>query len=296
MKVFITGANGFLGRHLIHYLSNNTLYEIIVTAKNELKGSLPANIIYESLDITNEQQVNATLSFHLPQIIIHTAAMSKPDECEDFKEKALLTNTRSVDFITKACLKHNIHLVFTSSDFIFGNDGEVTENTTPNPLSYYGQTKLWAEEIIKQTLEKYSIIRPVLMYGRQYPEIRGCFLHWVQNNLQSGNPINVVNDQLRKPTFVEDVCVAILRIIENKHRGVFNICGDEVLTPYQMAVKVAKYFKYDINLITPVTNQTFKEKALRATNCMVSNVWAKRELGFMPISFEQQGLVKTFSV
>lgn len=296
MKILVTGANGFLGRHFIHYLSNNTPYEIIATAKNQLKGVLPTTVVYESLDITNEQEVRASIAFHLPQIIVHTAAMSKPDECEEFKEKALLTNTTAVNFITKACLEYSIHLVFTSSDFIFGNDGEVSENANPNPLSYYGQTKLLAETVIKSTYENFSIVRPVLMYGRQYAEIRGCFLHWVQNNLQNSNPIKVVNDQLRKPTFVEDVCKAILRIIENRYLGVFNICGDEVLTPYAMALEVAQYFKYDKNLITPVTNQTFKEKALRATNCMVSNAKAKRELGFIPTSFVQQGLVKTFGV
>lgn len=296
MKVLITGANGFLGRHLIHFFSQHTNHQVIATAKNELKGSLPNKVLYESLDITHEQEVLEVIASYSPQIIIHTAAMSKPDECEDFKEKALLTNTSAVGFIVKACLQNNIHLIFTSSDFIFGNDGECSEDSKPNPLSYYGQTKMLAEEIITSQMQRYSIIRPVLIYGKQYPEIRDCFLHWVQTNLQHFKSIKVVNDQKRKPTFVEDVCVAIKTVVEGNYRGTFNICGDEVLTPYQMAIHVAKYFKYDENLINPVTNKSFKEKALRATNCNISNTKAKQVLGFKPANFLQEGIAKTFGV
>lgn len=294
MKILITGVNGFLGRHLVNYLSESKNYQIIATAKSGLKGILPNNVAYQGLDITNKQEVLQTITFHQPQIIIHAAAMSKPDECEEFNEKALLTNTTAVDYFVKACLQHNCYLIFTSSDFIFGNDGEVAEDAAPNPLSYYGQTKLWAEELIKKQMQQYSIIRPVFMYGKQLPAVRGSFLHWVRDCLQQGSAIKVVNDQLRKPCLVLDICEAIKIIIEEKHFGTFNLSGDEVLTPYQMAIKVAKHFKYDENLVTPVTNTTFKEKALRATNSLPSNAKAKQVLQFAPTSFLKDGMLKTF--
>lgn len=295
MKVLITGVNGFLARHLVYYLSNKTNCNIIATAKNGLKGNLPATVTYQNLDITNEQEVIDTIAFHLPQIIIHTAAMSKPDECEDDKEMALLTNSTAVVFLVKACLKNNIYLIFTSSDFIFGNDGEITDQTQPNPLNYYGQTKLWAEEIIKAQMLQYSIVRPVFMYGKQITDIRGCFLHWVLNNLKQGKEIKVVNDQPRKPTYVVDVCEIILQLLQEKKVGTFNICGDEVLTPYQMAVETATFFNLNEKLIVAVTQETFKEKAIRATNCIINNHKTKQALQFKPTSFIPEGLFKTFS-
>ena len=114
---------------------------------------------------------------------------------------------------------------------------------------------------------------------------------WVQNNLSQGKPIQVVSDQWRTPTYVEDLAKGILLAIENKAKGIYHISGEELLTPYDMAMATAAYLALDINLIEKVTASIFVQAAKRPAKTGFIIDKAKNELGFRPLSFKE-GLKK----
>lgn len=296
MKILITGVNGFLGYHLTHYFLANTHYEIIATGKNECRWQHEnIKINYKALDITNEYELKNVFDSYEPELVIHTAAISKPNLCEQDKWLCEQVNYTAVKNIVNICNYHKIKFLHFSSDFIFGENGPHTEDAPTHPLNYYGYTKLLAENYIKEYSNQFCIIRPVLIYGPTTPTVNNTFLHWVYESLLYNRPIKVVNDQFRTPTFVEDICRGVHSIVTLNKTGVYHLAGAEILTPYQMAVGLAQLLQLNEHLIEPVTAATFKEPIQRAKKGGLAINKAVKELNYKPTPFKE-GLMKTFNI
>jgi dTDP-4-dehydrorhamnose reductase len=293
MKILITGANGFLGQHLTLYLSRKG-YEVVASNRNECRISQQTSFQYFSLDVTDANAVAATLAAIQPDVIIHAAAMSKPDECANNKEACYLNNVEATKFLLKEAARFQPHFIYVSSDFIFGENGPHGEEDNAAPLNYYGETKLQSEKLVIQSDLLYTIVRPVFIYGPVLENMRPTFLHWIKNNLEQQKKIKVVSDQQRTPTFVLDICKSIETIIQKKQQGVFNIAGKDLLSPYQIAVAVAGFLKLDARLIECVTSDTFKEPVKRAKRSGLKIEKARSILGYEPVSFAE-GVQLTFN-
>jgi dTDP-4-dehydrorhamnose reductase len=287
-KVLITGANGFLGQHLSISLAKAG-YEVVATGRGG-KRLLSDSLIYESTELTDEAQVKALLLKHAPDVIIHNAALSKPDECEKDHNTCISVNVNSTKFLLANA---DAHFIYISTDFIFGENGPHAEDATPDPLNFYGQSKLMAEQLVKQTDNDAAIVRPVFIYGQAWQGMRPSFLHWVKNNLQQGKRIKVVSDQQRTPTYVGDICTGIEKIIATRAGGAYNLAGKDILSPYQMAMSTAAVLQLDASLIESVTAETFPEPVKRAKRSGLTIEKARKELDYNPVSFEE-GVRLTF--
>ena len=184
--------------------------------------------------------------------------------------------------------------IFLSTDFVFdGERGMYNEEDTPRPVNYYGRTKLEAEEAVKEYEHDWAIVRTVLVYGKNHSG-HNNLLKIVREKLEKGEEYSVFDDQVRTPTYVEDLAKGIVSIIEKKATGVFHLSGKDVLTPYQMAVETAEYLKLDSSVIKKVTHTSFNQPAKRPLKTGFIIDKARKELGYEPISFAD-GLKKTFS-
>jgi dTDP-4-dehydrorhamnose reductase len=290
--VLITGGNGFVGS----YLARNLLeqYNIIVTGKGDNRLDLQhPHFQYVQLDFTDESEVKNVLSHFQPQVIVHAGAMSKPDECEQEKQLAYLTNFSATEFLLRQAVAYKSFFIFLSTDFIFdGLRGMYKEDDDPHPVNYYGETKLLAEAAVQKYPFDWSIVRTVLVYGHPRGG-RQNILTTVAAYLQKGNSYSVFEDQVRTPTYVEDLAGALKTIIEKKATGIFHISGKDVLTPYAMAIAAAKYLGLEESLVKKVTAETFHQPAQRPAKTGFNISKAQKELNYKPISFEE-GLKKTF--
>lgn len=293
MKIFITGANGFLGQHLAKYLSDKG-FEVIASGKGMCRNSSKGFPFYESMDLTEEEILIKIIKKHRPEIVIHTAAMSKPDECNNNKAGCLLNNVEATRYLVNAARPFSTQFIYTSTDFIFGENGPHEEDELPDPLNFYGESKLMAEEIVKQSGLLYGIVRPVFIYGPVWEGMRPSFLHWVKNNLEAHKNIKVVCDQYRTPTYVYDICKGIESIITRRAAGEFHLAGKEIVSPYQMAITVAETLGLDASLIESVNSDTFPEPVKRAKRSGLKIAKAIRELDYSPVSFEE-GVKLTFN-
>lgn len=286
MKILVTGANGFLGQHLTLYLASKG-FDVTASGRGNCKVPAQADFAYRALELTVQHDVDNLVAEVRPDIVMHTAAMSKPDECDREQDECLLNNVTATTYLVKAANAVNARFIYISTDFVFGEGGPHNEEDQPAPLNFYGESKLMAERAVAANAKQYAIIRPVFIYGEVWEGIRPTFLHWVKHNLEQGKPIKVVNDQLRTPTHVLDLCKGIEAMIDRKATGIYHLAGKEILSPYQMAMTVAGVLELDQNLIESVTAETFPEPVKRAKRSGLKIDKAIRELGYAPVKFEE---------
>lgn len=290
--VLITGANGFLGYYLVQRLLAKN-YFVIATGKGE--NRLPytgENFLYQSLDFTNKRNVAEVFAETKPGIVVHCGAISKPDECEKAREVAFLNNVSGTTNLLESAAGTRAHFIFLSTDFVFsGAEGFYKETDTRSPVNYYGETKVLAEDEVMKYPFNWTIVRTVLVYGKTFSG-RDNIVTNTAKALKEGKPLKIFTDQLRTPTYVEDLAAGIVTIIEKKARGIYHLSGEDQRTPYEIAIETAKFLKLDDSLITPVTAEEFHQPARRPpkTNFNISK--AKSELNFQPIPF-QEGLERT---
>jgi len=295
MKILITGANGFLGYYLVEQLLTKS-FSVTATGKGEcrLPFTHDSHFQWLPMDFTDPFSIHDVFENIKPDVVIHAGAMSKPDECEVDQMKAYLVNVEGTVqlLINSADLKS--FFVFLSTDFVFdGERGMYEEDDKPNPVNYYGRTKLEAEEAVKEYEFNWAIVRTVLVYGKNHSG-HSNILKIVKEKLEKGEEYSVVDDQLRTPTYVEDLAKGIVSIIERKATGIFHLSGKDVLTPYQMAIKTADHLRLDSSVIKKVTAASFSQPAKRPPKTGFIIDKARKELGYEPMSFEE-GLKKTFN-
>jgi dTDP-4-dehydrorhamnose reductase len=250
---------------------------------------------YFDLDITADRDVRKLVESVRPDVVIHAAAMSRPDECDKNRNRCSMVNTAATKTLLASTkyIYNDAHFIYISSDFVLGDDGPHDENAPTKPLNYYGMTKLAGERVMWDCGMKYTIVRPVFLYGEIWDGMRPTFLHWVKKSLEAGKQIKVVDDQRRMPSYAGDICAGIASIIERKKTGIFHLAGEEVLSPYAMAVQLADLFSLDKALIEAVTADTFPEPVRRPRTGGLRIDKAKRELDFSPITFAA-GLLRSF--
>lgn len=288
MKILITGSNGLLGQKLVPLLLEKGMTVVASGKGPDRTYTVHPDYSYTSLDITKAEEVNAIFREHKPDVVVNTAAMTNVDQCESEKAACQKLNVDAVQYITQACEQHNCFLVHLSTDFIFdGKQGPYTEDGEPNPISFYGQSKLDAERIIEQSKTRWSILRTVLVYGIVPNMSRSNIILWVKNSLESGKNIKVVTDQWRTPTLAEDLAMGCYLVAKNKSEGVFNISGKDMLTPYDMAIKTASYFGLDQSLIARADSSTFSQPAKRPEKTGFIIDKAMTQLSFQPHSFDE---------
>ncbi|MCH6236759.1 SDR family oxidoreductase [Cognataquiflexum rubidum] len=286
--VLVTGANGLLGQKLIGFLRNDAGVDLIGTGKgaSRLPETWNRSYTWQELDITDRVQVMEVFAATKPDTVIHAAAMTQVDDCEKDREGCRILNVEAVRYLIEACEIHNTHLIHLSTDFIFdGEDGPYTEEALPNPVNYYGVTKMEAENLLFASKVRWAIVRTVLVYGIAQDMSRSNIILWVKKSLEEGKTIKVVNDQWRTPTLAEDLAEGCILIMKKGATGVFNISGADFLTPYDMAIQTTEYFGLDKNLITESDSTLFTQPAKRPPRTGFIIDKAKKELGYSPKSF-----------
>lgn len=289
MKILITGANGLLGQKLVRHLGSENRHTVIATGQGQSRiANPPANMQYAVCNIADEQETRTVFALHNPDVVIHAAAMTNVDECELNPEKCHLVNVEATRFVVKATEAIQAHLIHLSTDFIFdGESGPYTEEAKANPISIYGQAKLDAERIVQQAATPWAIVRTILVFGIAPGLSRSNIILWVKANLEQGKSIQVVTDQFRTPTLAEDLAVGCLLIAEKGETGVFNISGEQLMTPYDMAIATADFFGLDKSLIVKASAATFSQPAKRPPRTGFNISKAKNTLGYAPRSFEE---------
>lgn len=287
-KILITGSNGLLGQKLIDlYLKNNDV-KLIATARGINRYPTDDGYEYAIMDITSFEQVQEVIKKYKPHCIINTAAMTNVDQCEEDMVGAENLNINAVSHLIDAANQVDAHFIQLSTDFIFdGKAGPYKEDDEPNPLSFYGKTKLEAEKIIRAKSNKWSIIRTILVYGIVHDMSRSNIVLWAKNALEKGQPLKIVDDQFRSPTLAEDLAIGCQLVEQKEAEGIYNISGKDQMSIVSLVERVADYFQLDKTSIERVSSSTLNQPAKRPPITGFNLEKSIKELGYNPHSFEE---------
>ena len=288
MKVLITGSNGLLGKKLVDLCLSQSI-SFLATSSGANRNSRCPQENYATLDITDEQNITEVLHAYKPTHLIHTAAMTNVDQCELHPEACDLVNRQSVQMLANYCQLHQIHFQLLSTDFVFdGLAGPYTEEDQPNPLSVYARSKVEAENIAQTTQDlHFSIVRTIIVYGEGEKLSRSNLILWAKNALQNGEPLQVVDDQFRAPTWADDLAWACLRICELNQNGIFHISGPETLSIYEIVLRLARFYNLSAEHISKVSSEQLQQPAKRPPRTGFKLDKASHILGYEPSTLEQ---------
>ena len=285
-KVLITGANGLLGQKLVYGLKSRNDVELLATGMGENRLIDQTNYSFQSLDITNETDVNQTIKQFSPHVIINCAAMTNVDACELNQKQCWDVNVNGVKHLANAVAKLGTHFIHISTDFVFdGEDGPYNENDLPNPLHYYAKSKLESEKIVKENCANWSIARTIIIYGITDNMSRSNLVLWAKREIEKGNTINVVNDQFRSPTLAEDLAKGCISIMDKNAHGLFHLSGPKSYSILEMVYMVADFYNLDKSLINPVSSKSLNQPAKRPLVTGFDIRKAEKELNYNPVDF-----------
>jgi len=288
MKILITGSNGLLGQKLLHKLRKDYFVELIATSKGCNRVTERSNYTYFDLDITNNDAVAQLISSEKPQVVINTAAITNVDLCEDEKKACDNLNVDAVKYLADACLKVDAHLIQISTDFIFdGEDGPYSEEDEPNPLSYYGLSKLKSEQLLQAHSVKWTVLRTIIVFGVGENLSKGNIVIWAKGALEKGDPLNIIDDQFRAPTLAEDLADICILAAKKKALGIFNASGKDIMSIYEIVETIAKHYGNSTDNLNKISTATLNQKAIRPAKTGFILDKSINELGYKPHSFEE---------
>jgi dTDP-4-dehydrorhamnose reductase len=295
--ILITGSNGLLGQKLVYNLlgrnRSGAQFNIIATSKGDNRLRIQEGYIYQPLDITDEHQVAEMFAKYKPDVVINTAAMTNVDACENNREQAKQLNVDAVGYQVKALealrsADYDPHYIHLSTDFIFdGENGPYREDDTPNPLSWYAQTKLDAEKIVEASTVRWAILRTIIVYGVADFMSRSNVVLWAREALGKGQKINVVDDQFRSPTLAEDLAEGCILCSEKGAQGIYHVSGKDIMSILELVYAVADFWQLDKALITPVKSSTINQPAKRPPRTGFVIDKAQQTFGYNPRSFKE---------
>jgi dTDP-4-dehydrorhamnose reductase len=279
LKLLITGASGLYGSKLAEMATARN-YEVY----SGYSQDKPAFGTPTHFDVSERNRVEEVFKKVNPEVVVHAAALTDVDKCEINKELAWRINVEGTRNIVEAAKGSRAFLVYLSTDYVFnGETGRYKETDRPDPINFYGVTKLKAEELVKEKADKYCIARASVIYGSTPAAGKANFALWLLKKLESNEQIKVVTDQWNSPTLNTNLAEMTLEIIENKIAGTFHLSGATRINRFDFAKLLAQAFNLDGNLIRSVTSTEFSWIAKRPRDSSLDTAKAQQTLKSKPL-------------
>ncbi len=286
-KILLTGSNGLVGQKLYHLARTIPAYSLLPTFRSEPLFDTRDGA-WEQLDVSDHQRVHRLIADYQPDVVVHLAALSQPDQCEMNHAESEKINYHSVKNLAWLSEKYHFHLVFLSSDFVFAGDrGHYSETDIPLPVCAYGHHKFNAEKHLMNSCRSHTIIRTSLVYGYSPQLVRSNLFTKVAGSLSISQPLQIVTDQFRSPTLAEDLANGILSCITRVRKGIYHLAGKDFLSVYDFAVRIARHLGYDTSLIQPVKTERLNEPARRPPVTGLDISKARKDLDYNPGSLQE---------
>ncbi len=300
MKLVLTGATGLIGSRFVELLCE----------KHEIVPLSTAS----GVDITNPESVSNFLKNKSYDAVIHLAGKANVDGCEADRthdleilntnsENVLGINMKDLDIqpwignntavavnsvgtkiLYEEVKKTNAKFVYISTDFIFsGNEESYDENSSPNPVNWYGMSKYLGEKIIDQNSD--SIVRIAFPYG--YPSPIKKDLVWkLHDLLQNRDEVSLISDQVITPTFIDDIVMGLDFLLNTDLLGVINLVGSTSLSPKEIGMKIKEKFELNTVINESSLLSVYEGKARRPLKSIMKND-KLRSMGFVSKSFDE---------
>ena len=234
----------------------------------------------QTLDVRKSQKVMQIVQAFRPDVIVHLAAATDVDRCEQDPDWAFQTNALGTQNIALACQKYDSVMVYISSAAVFNGDKPTpyTEFDVPNPINVYGRSKLAGEQITASLLKRFYIVRAGWMIGGGTKDKK--FVGKIASALESGTKqIKAVDDKIGSPTYAKDLFGGIAGLLETDQFGLYHHANAGSCSRYEVAMEIQRIMKMDDVSIVPVSSANFPLPAPRGRSEALQNYKLKL-LGF----------------
>lgn len=272
MNVLVVGGSGLVGTNVVRRCESRG-HEVCGTYRSE-----PTETASEQLDKTDRAAVQALVARLDPDLVVDTAAFHAVDDCETERERAIDVNVVGTRNVASAADAADAHLVYFSTDYVFPGRPEDTpyrESDPVAPCNYYGRTK-YAGEQAAMIADRHTVLRTSVVYGRRSDN----FVTWALGELEQGNPVDIVDDQVSTPTYAPDLARASLAVATENATGLYHATGPESLSRYAFTEHLARAFDYDPSLVSPISTAEFGQEAPRPADGSLDSTPLYEALGF----------------
>lgn len=241
------------------------------------------------LDVTSQESVREVLETVHPEIIIHAAAKADVDFCESNHDVSFGVNVRGSENLVKQAELIGARFIYLSTDLVFdGEEGDYSEDDNPNPTSFYGATKLEAEERVLNLSHKALVLRLSLLYGNRGHSNVG-FVYRLLESLKTGKPFKLFTDQYRTPLYLEDVADALREItLDTSLSGLYHLGGPERVSRWEFGQVLAEVFGFSKKLLLPIKMEDLPEMLTRSRDCSLDSTKICRKLDLRPTTVRQE--------
>ena len=282
MRLLITGGSGLLGSKIAHIAVQKGYKTYSGYNKHEAINGTPTK-----LDICNKNAVSKAFQRIKPEAVVHAAALTNVDKCDEDMDLAWYVNVEGTKNILESSELHNAFLVYVSTDYIFsGEEGMYKEADKPKPINHYGQTKLEGEELVKASKIKWCVARPSVIYGSTPAAGKVNFALWVLNKLKNKESTRIITDQWVSPTLNTNLAEMILEIMERNLTGIYHLAGATPLNRYEFATRIAETFQLDKSFVSPVKSSDMKWLAKRPRDTSLNVEKASNTLKNKPLKIQ----------
>ncbi len=290
MKFFVTGVGGQLGYDVMMELLNRG-HEGVGSDILEDSGKLKCD--YCRLDITDPDAVSTAIKTYLPDVVVHCAAWTAVDAAEDEenRQKVYAINVEGTRNIAKVCKEIDCKMIYISTDYVFDGKGETPWNPDCkdfDPQNYYGITKLLGENAVRESLEKFFIVRIAWVFGKN----GNNFVKTMLRLSQKYSSLRVVCDQIGTPTYTFDLARLLVDMSESEEYGCYHATNEGgFISWYDFAQEIFNLANVEIEL-TPVTTAEYgASKAVRPFNSRLDKSKLS-ENGFKPLPIWNDALLR----
>lgn len=288
MRILITGSNGLLGQKIVAYCLEEGI-SFLATSKGENRNPACPAHLYMSMDICNKLEINRVFESFYPTHVIHTAAITNVDYCEDHVEECQEVNVVASGLLLQSCRQFEAHFQLLSTDFVFdGEKGYYEETDEVNPLSVYAKSKVEAEQLVLNSdYTNWSIVRTIIVYGEGNNLSRSNIVLWAIDSLKKGNEMTIVDDQFRMPTWADDLAWACVEIAKRNEKGIFHISGPVLYSIYDLVLTIGKHLNLPTDFIRPIQSNTLNQAAKRPPKTGFNLSKSRERLGYNPKTIEE---------
>ena len=282
MKALVTGVSGQLGRAAAQELRLRGVETAGTARQAPEAGCL-------SLDITDRQAVERVMEQTAPDVVVHCAAWTQVDRAAELRADAWAVNAEGTANLAEACRNVGSKMIYISTDYVFNGQGSRpwrSDGEQLQPLNWYGMTKLAGEEAVRQTLERFFIVRTAWLFGPH----GGNFVTAMLRQARERASVRVVQDQTGTPTYTRDLAVLLAELAASERYGCYHaVNSGGYASWYEFAVEIYRQAGLSTAVIPVTTEEYGSAGAVRPRNSRLDTS-KLAEADFAPLPDWRDGL------
>jgi dTDP-4-dehydrorhamnose reductase len=300
MKLLVTGINGFVGGGICKAAPEGWELHGVGRSENALAGGVAGDggvngngngdrVKYHRLDLTNAGEVERVMLEVRPDVVVHAAAIANIDFCEKNREEAEAINVTSAARVARVAREIGARVVFCSTDTVFdGKRGMYGEGEAPQPVNFYGETKVRAERVVLEADPRNVVARVALVMGFPVVGEQNTFLRDILGKLERGEAANFAYNEVRSPIDVLTLGEALVELAgpDCDFAGIIHLSSSEPMNRYDMARRIAVRAGYSADRINSVNSDIFPGRAPRPDDASLDNSLARQVLKTPMLNFD----------